>query len=238
MTTSTPTSPLVPALRTAGFVGRVVDAGDPDYDSARAGWNGAIDRRPAAVAYATDSDDVAAAIRAARASGLKFTIRGGGHSVSGRSVRDGALCIDLRALNSVNVDPETQDRPRRRRRPAQRARRRHPGARARRARRPDLAHRRRRAHARRRHRLADAPPRADDRLAARRPTSFSPTAKRFTPAPTSTPTCSGRCAAAVATSAWSPASSSRPTGSARWSWAGCSSTRSIRPRRCSAPAAS
>ncbi len=108
MTTSTPTSPLVPALRTAGFVGRVVDAGDPDYDSARAGWNGAIDRRPAAVAYATDSDDVAAAIRAARASGLKFTIRSGGHSVSGRSVRNGALCIDLRALNSVNVDPETK----------------------------------------------------------------------------------------------------------------------------------
>ncbi len=108
MTTSTPTSLLVPALRTAGFVGRVVDAGDPDYDSARAGWNGAIDRRPAAVAYATDSDDVAAAIRAARASGLKFTIRSGGHSVSGRSVRNGALCIDLRALNSVNVDPETK----------------------------------------------------------------------------------------------------------------------------------
>ncbi len=108
MTTSAPTSPLVPALRTAGFVGRVVDAGDPDYDSARAGWNGAIDRRPAAVAYATDTDDVAAAIRAARASGLKFTIRSGGHSVSGRSVKDDALCIELRALNSVHVDPETE----------------------------------------------------------------------------------------------------------------------------------
>ena len=58
-----------------------------------------------AVAYASDTDDVAAAVRAARAVDLPFTIRAGGHSVSGRSVRDGAVCIDLRALNSIDVDP-------------------------------------------------------------------------------------------------------------------------------------
>ena len=99
------TAPLAHRLRALGFTGRLVEPADPDYDNARAGWNGAIDRRPAAVAYATDADDVAAAIRAARAAGLAFTIRAGGHSVSGRSLRDGALCIDLRALNAVHVDP-------------------------------------------------------------------------------------------------------------------------------------
>ncbi len=98
-------SPLARALRDRGFVGRVVERGDPDYDGVRMGWNGAIDRRPAGVAHATDADDVAAAIRAARDAGVAFTIRAGGHSVSGRSVRDGALCIDLRALNAVEVDP-------------------------------------------------------------------------------------------------------------------------------------
>src|SRR3954466_2125612 len=108
MTTSIVTTPpLAGALRAGGFVGRVVERGDADYDSARAGWNGAVDRRPAAVAYATDADDVSAAIRACRAAGLCFPIRAGGHSVAGRSVRDGALCIDVRALNSVDVDPET-----------------------------------------------------------------------------------------------------------------------------------
>src|SRR5919112_5378931 len=101
--TRTPT--LASALRAGGFVGRVLEPGDHGYDTARFGWNGAIDRRPAAVACATDADDVSAAIRAARAAGLPFTIRAGGHSVSGRSVRDGALCIDLRALNAVDVDP-------------------------------------------------------------------------------------------------------------------------------------
>ena len=101
MSTIAPTSPAA-ALRAAGFVGRVVEPSDADYDRARAGWNGAVDRRPAAVAYASDADDVAAAIRTQ----LPFTIRGGGHSVSGRSVRDGALLLDLRGLSRVDVDPE------------------------------------------------------------------------------------------------------------------------------------
>jgi FAD/FMN-containing dehydrogenase len=101
--TGTPT--LATALRTAGFVGRVLQPDDPGYDRGRFGWNGAIDRRPAAVAHATDADDVSAAIRACRAAGVPFTIRGGGHSVSGRSVRDGALCIDLRLMSDVDVDP-------------------------------------------------------------------------------------------------------------------------------------
>ena len=97
--------PLAAALRAAGFVGRLVEPADDDYDAARAGWNGAIDRYPAAVAYATDIDDVSAAIRAARSHGTPFTIRAGSHSISGRSIRDGALCIDIRGLAAVEVDP-------------------------------------------------------------------------------------------------------------------------------------
>jgi FAD/FMN-containing dehydrogenase len=103
--TEASTSNLAAGLRAGGFVGSVVGPADPAYDAARAGWNGAIDRRPAAVAYAQDGDDVAAAVGVARRAGLPFTVRAGGHSVSGRSVRDGALCIDLRGLNAVDVDP-------------------------------------------------------------------------------------------------------------------------------------
>jgi FAD/FMN-containing dehydrogenase len=93
MSTQLSTSTLASALRAGGFVGRIVEPDDPGFDAARAGWNGAIDRRPAAVAYA------------ARAAGLPFTVRAGGHSVAGRSIRDGALCLDLRGLNRVDVDP-------------------------------------------------------------------------------------------------------------------------------------
>ena len=59
-------SSLAACLRAEGFISRVVEPGDAGYDEARAGWNGAIDRRPSAIAYARDADDVAAAIRAAR----------------------------------------------------------------------------------------------------------------------------------------------------------------------------
>jgi FAD/FMN-containing dehydrogenase len=108
MTTTRLTSPLAAGLRAAGFTGRLVEPPDHEYDRARAGWNGAIDRRPAAVAAAADAEDVACAIRAARALRIPFTIRAGGHSVAGRSVRDGAVCIDLRGLSAITVDPERE----------------------------------------------------------------------------------------------------------------------------------
>lgn len=104
--TITPTESLSTTLRALGFTGRTVEPDDADYDDARSGWNGAIDRRPAAVAYPCDAEDVAAAVRAARGLQVPFTVRGGGHSVSGRSLKEGALCIDLRRLNSVEVDPD------------------------------------------------------------------------------------------------------------------------------------
>jgi len=91
-TTAILTSPLAAALRSDGLVGRLVEPADPDYDRARAGWKRR--GRPPAVVRASDADDVAAAIRAARDAGLASTVRRGGHSVLGRSVRDGALCID------------------------------------------------------------------------------------------------------------------------------------------------
>ncbi|MBM3677677.1 MAG: FAD-binding oxidoreductase [Actinobacteria bacterium] len=101
-------SPVAAALSAAGFVGRLVELGDDDYDAARSCWNGALDRQPVAIAYASDADDVAAAVRTCRGLALPFTIRAGGHSVAGRSIRDGALCIDLRGLNAIAVDPATR----------------------------------------------------------------------------------------------------------------------------------
>jgi FAD/FMN-containing dehydrogenase len=88
-----------------GFRGRLINAYDPDYDSARAVWNGAVDRRPHLIARCIGSADVAAAVRYARDHDLEIAIRGGGHNVAGTAVCDDGIVIDLSAMRGVRVDP-------------------------------------------------------------------------------------------------------------------------------------
>ncbi|MDT7570222.1 MAG: hypothetical protein QOE05_396 [Actinomycetota bacterium] len=88
-----------------GFAGPVWAPGDPGYDEARHVFNGMVDRRPALIARCTSADDVSAAVLHALATGLPVSVYGGGHAVTGSAVIDGGLCIDLRGLKSVEVDP-------------------------------------------------------------------------------------------------------------------------------------
>ena len=85
--------------------GQVVDPGDPAYDESRRVWNGAIDRRPAAIAHCTQVSDVVAAVRFSREHDLLVAVRGGGHSVGGHSVCDGGLVIDLSPMKAIEVEP-------------------------------------------------------------------------------------------------------------------------------------
>ena len=86
------------------FPGQTMIAGDPDYDASRSIWNGAIDRKPAVIALCTTPEEVAEAIRFARASGLEIAVRGGGHSYAGNSVCEGGLMIHLGRMCGVTVD--------------------------------------------------------------------------------------------------------------------------------------
>jgi hypothetical protein len=88
-----------------GFRGRQIGADDADYDTARAVWNGAIDRRPRLIARCIGTADVVAAVRFARARDLEIAIRGGGHNVAGTAVCDDGIVIDLSAMRGVRVDP-------------------------------------------------------------------------------------------------------------------------------------
>jgi FAD/FMN-containing dehydrogenase len=89
-----------------GFSGPVLAAGEPGYDDARSVFNSMIDRRPALIAQCETNDDVLAALGFAREHRLAIAVRGGGHSVAGSSVGDGAMVIDLRRMSSVEVDPD------------------------------------------------------------------------------------------------------------------------------------
>ncbi|GAC1329114.1 MAG: FAD-binding oxidoreductase [Candidatus Dormibacteria bacterium] len=79
---------------------------DAAYDHARRIWNGAIDRRPAAIVPCSSVATVRAAISAARQSGLPLAVRGGGHSLPGFSTCDGGIVIDLSPMSSVAIRPQ------------------------------------------------------------------------------------------------------------------------------------
>ncbi len=89
-----------------GFSGSLLQQGDDGYDEARRLFNGMIDRYPAVIARCGTADDVVAAVNHAREQGLPLSVYGGGHGVTGSAVVDDGLCVDLRPMKGVEVDPE------------------------------------------------------------------------------------------------------------------------------------
>jgi FAD/FMN-containing dehydrogenase len=88
--------------------GRLIRPTDADYDSARALYNGMIDKRPALIARCANVADVIAAVNFARTEDLLLAIRGGGHNGPGLGSCNDGLVIDLSGLKSVRVDPDTR----------------------------------------------------------------------------------------------------------------------------------
>ncbi len=75
--------------------GTLIARGDADYDEARKLYNGMIDKRPSLIARCADVADVITAVNFGRENDLLIAIRGGGHNGPGLgSVNDG-LVIDL-----------------------------------------------------------------------------------------------------------------------------------------------
>jgi FAD/FMN-containing dehydrogenase len=87
------------------FGGVLVGPEDSTFDELRRVHNGLIDKHPALLASCRGTADVVEAIRFAVSEGLELAVRGGGHNVSGRSVCDGGLVIDLSLMRGVDVDP-------------------------------------------------------------------------------------------------------------------------------------
>jgi len=68
-------------------------------------WNGMIDRRPAVIVRCAGAADVISAVNYARDHNLVIAVRGGGHSAAGSSVCDRGLMIDLSLMKGIRVDP-------------------------------------------------------------------------------------------------------------------------------------
>jgi len=85
--------------------GQIFCPGDQGYDEARAIPNAMIDRKPALIVRCSGAADAIACVQFAREQNALVAVRGGGHSVAGKSVCDGGLMIDLSAMKGIRVDP-------------------------------------------------------------------------------------------------------------------------------------
>lgn len=85
--------------------GETLCPGEEGYGLARTLPNAMIDRRPAVIARCAGAADVIACVHFAREHQLLVSVRGGGHSVAGKSVCDGGLMIDLSRMRGIRVDP-------------------------------------------------------------------------------------------------------------------------------------
>ena len=100
MLTTTPFTDLA-----AQMTGRVVSPSDPDWDTTRQVFNLTTDLRPAAVALPRDVSDVIAAVRYARANGLRVAPQATGHNAAPLGSLEDTLLVDVRELQAVSIDP-------------------------------------------------------------------------------------------------------------------------------------
>src|ERR1700719_3775724 len=87
------------------LLGQSFCPGEPGYDAARTIHNAMVNRRPVIVACCTGAADVIGSVLFAREYNLPLSVRGGGHSVAGKSVCDDGLMVNLSAMKGIRVDP-------------------------------------------------------------------------------------------------------------------------------------
>lgn len=85
--------------------GELLRPEDDGYDTARAVFNGMIDRHPALIARCAGVADVIRGVDFARTHDLPLSVRGGGHNVAGNAVCDGGVMLDLSPMKGMRVDP-------------------------------------------------------------------------------------------------------------------------------------
>ncbi|MFE6734586.1 FAD-binding oxidoreductase [Microbacterium sp. NPDC057650] len=86
---------------------RIVRASDPGWDELRATYSLLIDQQPSAIAVPRDAGEVAAAVRYARAHGLRVAAQATGHGASTLGDLADTLLVRTAALDEVKVDTRT-----------------------------------------------------------------------------------------------------------------------------------
>jgi len=91
------------------LTGRLYLQSDDGYDAVHKVWNGMFDhKQPAMVVQCTSADDVRNAVMFASERNLLVSVKGGGHSLPGKSTCDGGMMIDLSQMHATDVDTDAR----------------------------------------------------------------------------------------------------------------------------------
>jgi FAD/FMN-containing dehydrogenase len=88
--------------------GKVILPSDANYDEMRQVFMGSIDRKPAVIVCVANEKDVVTVIEYAKENNLPLAVRSGGHSNAGHCTVDDGVVLDLRDMNAIEVDAQTQ----------------------------------------------------------------------------------------------------------------------------------
>lgn len=80
-----------------------IDTTSLEYESRRKIYQLDNVATPHAIACPRNTEDVAALVRYSIEANIPITVRSGGHDVFGRSIVESALCIDMRAIDFVEI---------------------------------------------------------------------------------------------------------------------------------------
>jgi FAD/FMN-containing dehydrogenase len=78
----------------------------PEYDEARAIWNGMFDKKPALIVQCTSISDILECVYFAKTYEMQLAVKGGGHHSAGTSMCDDGIVIDLSLMNNISVNEE------------------------------------------------------------------------------------------------------------------------------------
>lgn len=77
---------------------------DKKYEEVRLCWNRAINKRPIAIVYCENVDDIRLCFNVIKKYNIGFRIRSGAHHYEGFSTGDNILVIDVSRINKIDID--------------------------------------------------------------------------------------------------------------------------------------
>lgn len=81
--------------------------GSEQFEDIRRTFNDEIKPAPAAIVRVKTVEDVCNVVKFCAANSMPISVRSGGNDLFVRSLVEGGLTIDMRALNAVHVDPQS-----------------------------------------------------------------------------------------------------------------------------------